>query len=134
MEKKNGKIIELDIGLFIRKKAKGFYWLINVVLKGYNSRNIPLGTVLGLLFFLVDINDIVEKLLSIVRLFTDDTSLACSSSNIHDTEGILNHDLLVLSTWRKQWLIDFYPSKSEAIIFSCNDAYHSPNHVRRCSA
>ena len=62
---------------------------------------VPQGTVLGPLFFLVYINDIVENLLSIVRLFADDTSLACSSASIRDIEGILNHDLLVLSTWRK---------------------------------
>ena len=88
---------------------------------------VPQGTVLGPLFFLVYINDIVENLLSIVRLFADDTSLACSSASIRDIEGILNHDLLVLSTWRKQWLVDFNPSKTEAIIFSCNDAYYFPN-------
>ena len=63
---------------------------------------VPLGTVLGPLFFLVYINDIVEKLLSIVRLFADDTSLSCSSASMCDIEDILNHDLLVLSTWRKQ--------------------------------
>ena len=44
--------------------------------------------------FFVYINDIVENLLSIVRLFADDTSLPCSSANIRDIEGILNHDLL----------------------------------------
>ena len=88
---------------------------------------VPQGTLLGPLFFLVYINDIVEYLLSIVRLFADDTSLACSSASIRDIEGIFNHDLLVLSTWRKQWE-DFNPSKTEAIIFVfCNDAYHFPN-------
>ena len=88
---------------------------------------VPQGTVLGPLFFLVYIYDIVENLLSIVRLFADDTSLACSSASIRDIESILNYDLLVLSTWRKQWLVDFNLSKTEAIIFSCNDAYQFPN-------
>ena len=69
----------------------------------------------------------VENLLSIVRLFADDTLLACSCAGMCDIEGILNYDLLVLSTWRKQWLVDFNPSKTEAIIVSCNDAYHFPN-------
>ena len=63
---------------------------------------VPQGTVLGPLVFLVYINDIVENLLSIVRLFADNTSLACSTASMHDIEGILNHDLLILSTWRKQ--------------------------------
>ena len=88
---------------------------------------VPRGTILGQLFSLVYINDIVENLLSIVRLFADDTSLTCSSASMRDIEGILNHDVLVLSTWREQWLVDFNLSKTEAIIFSCNDAYHFPN-------
>ena len=47
-----------------------------------------------LMFFnnYVYINDIVETLFSIVRLFADDTSLVCSSASIRDTEGILNYD------------------------------------------
>ena len=65
----------------------------------------------------------------IVRLLADDSSLACSSASMRDIEGILNHDLLVLSTWKKQWLVDFNPSKTEAIICSCNDAYRFPNLV-----
>ena len=88
---------------------------------------VPQGTVLGPLFFLVYINDIVENLLSIVRLFADNTSLACSSASMRDIEGILNHDLFVLPTRRKQWLVDFNLNKTEAIVFSCNDAYHFPN-------
>ena len=91
------------------------------------------GTVLGPLFFLDYINDIAENLLSIVQLFADETSVACSSASMRDIVGILNHDLLLLSTWRKQWLVDFNPSKTEAIIFSCNDAYHVfGSYVRRC--
>ena len=86
----------------------------------------PQGTVLGSLFFFIYINDIVENVLSIVQLFADDTSLTCSSASIRDIEGILNHDMLELSTWRKQWLVDFNPRKKETIIFSCNDAYHFP--------
>ena len=91
------------------------------------NAGVPQGTILGPLFFFVYIYDIVENLLSIVRLFADDTSLACSSANVRDIEGILNPDVLVFSIWRKQCLVDFNPSKTKAIIFSCNDAYHFPN-------
>ena len=105
----------MDIKLFIRKKAKGLRWLINVVPEGYKSRSTP-GNRSWPPIFLSYINDIAENLLSIVRLFADDTSLACSSASIRDIEGILNQDLLVLSTWRKQWLVGFNPSKTEAIL------------------
>ena len=85
-------------------------------------------------FFLVCINNVVENLLStcIVRLFADDNSLAYSSADKCDIEDILNHDLLVLSTWRKQWLVNFNPSKTEAIVFSCYDISFSESFVRRC--
>ena len=44
------------------------------------------------------VNDVIESLLSLTRLFADDSSLFFSSSNPRDIEGILNHDLaLILS-------------------------------------
>ena len=48
----------------------------------------------------------------------DDTSLAFSSSDVKDTEGILNHDLKMIASWAKQWLVSFNPSKTLAILFS----------------
>ena len=82
------------------------------------SAGVPQGSVLGPLFFLVYINDIAEHLLSITRIFADDTSLAFTASNVTDIEGILNHDLCVISDWSNQWLVDFNPNKTEAILFT----------------
>jgi hypothetical protein len=58
------------------------------------------GSVLGHLLFLIDINDIGEKLLSLIRLFADDTSLGYSSQNVVEIENVINHDLCELNTWR----------------------------------
>ena len=44
------------------------------------------------------VNDIAENLSSITRLFADDTSLAVISSSLADLEGILNHDLRIISS------------------------------------
>jgi hypothetical protein len=66
----------------------------------------------------VYVNDIVENLLSITRLFADDTSLSCTTSNLDELEGILNHDLFLIHSWSKQWLVDFNPQKTEAILFA----------------
>lgn len=79
---------------------------------------VPQGSVLGPLLFLIYVNDISEQLLSLTRLFADDSSLFVSASNLRDIEGILNHDLLIIAKWAIQWLVNFNPSKTEAILFS----------------
>ena len=58
------------------------------------STRVPQGSVLGPLIY---VNDIVEHLVNISHLFADDTSLSFTSSNINDIEGILNHDLRVIT-------------------------------------
>ncbi|MCG8095193.1 MAG: hypothetical protein JAZ17_16505 [Candidatus Thiodiazotropha endolucinida] len=79
---------------------------------------VPQGSVLGPLLFLIYVNDISDSLLSLTRLFADDSSLFCAASSIADIEGIINHDLLILSRWAKQWLITFNPLKTEAVLFT----------------
>ena len=78
---------------------------------------VPQGSVLGPLLFLIYVNDITESLLSIVRLFADDTSLACTTSNTVDLESILNHDLDIITKWSKQWLLTFNAAKTEVLYF-----------------
>ena len=90
--------------------------------------DVPQGSVLGLLLFLIYVNDISENLLSISRLFADDTSLACSAAAVQDIQGILNHDLLMISYWAKQWLVTFNPQKTVAMIFAAKTV-PSPNLV-----
>ena len=76
-----------------------------------NSRGIhagiPQGSVLRPLLLLIYVNDILDSLLSLTRLFADDSSLFCAASSITDIEGIIDHDLFILSRWAKQWLITF---------------------------
>ena len=91
------------------------------------NAGVPQGSVLGPLLFLVYVNDISENLLSISRLFADDTSLACSASLTADMEGILNHDLIMISHWANQWLVTFHPSKTVAMVFSGTKNVQLPN-------
>ena len=81
------------------------------------TAGVPQGSVLGPLLFLIYVNDISENLISLTRLFADDSSLFVSATNIIDLEGILNHDLLIITNWAKQWLIKFNPNKTEAMFF-----------------
>jgi hypothetical protein len=57
-----------------------------------NTTYVPQGSVIDPLLFLVYINDIGEKLLSLSRLFADDTSLGYSSQNVIEIENVINHD------------------------------------------
>ena len=82
------------------------------------NAGVPQGSVLGPLLFLVYVNDISESLLSLTRLYADDNSLFYSATNLNDIEGIMNHDLRILVNWAAQWLINFNPLKTEAILFT----------------
>ena len=64
------------------------------------------------------VNDIADNLLSLVRLFADDSSLFFSAANLRDIEGIINHDLGLISVWAKKWLVDFNPIKTVAMLFT----------------
>ena len=82
------------------------------------NAGVPQGSVLGPLFFLIYVNDITESLLSISRLYADDSSLAVSSNNIDYIETTLNHDLQLISNWAERWLVNFNPSKTEVMFLT----------------
>ena len=70
------------------------------------NAGVPQGSVLGPLLFLIYVNDISESLLSISRLFADDSSLSVSSNDTAIIESILNHDLDCINQWAKKWLVE----------------------------
>ena len=72
-------------------------------------------------------NDISDSLLSLSRLFADDSFLFCSAASIPDIESIINHDLRILVAWANQWLIKFNPLKTEAILFTLKQFENFPN-------
>jgi hypothetical protein len=91
------------------------------------TAGVPQGSVLGPLLFLIYVNDISNSLLSLTRLFADDSSLYCSASSLNDIEGMLNHDLHLISNWAKTWLVNFNPQKTEAVLFSLRHSNIVPN-------
>ena len=82
------------------------------------NAGVPQGSVLGPLLFLIYVNDIADNLVSVARLYADDSSLAASTNDIDEMEILLNTDMNTISEWAKQWLVTFNPNKTEAIIFS----------------
>ncbi|MCG7879943.1 MAG: reverse transcriptase domain-containing protein [Candidatus Thiodiazotropha endolucinida] len=93
------------------------------------NAGVPQGSVLGPLLFLVYVNDIADSLLSLTRLFADDSSLFYSASSLDDIQGIINHDLRILSAWSKQWLVTFNSLKTEAVLFTLKKFEHHPDIV-----
>jgi hypothetical protein len=69
----------------------------------YVSAGVPQGSVPGPLLFLFYINDIGDKLLSLSRLFADDTSLGYASQDEAQIKYVINHDLHELGDWSNRW-------------------------------
>ena len=70
------------------------------------------GLVLGPLFFLVYINDLVENVSSDAKLFADDTSLFTVVYAADQSD----RDLKVISDWAYQWKMQFNPDKNKQAI------------------
>ena len=96
----NGNALQL-IKSFLHKRCQ------RVVLKGQSQSSswlstradVPQGSVLGPLFFLIYINDLPEGLNSEVKLFADDTSLYSIVNCVNTSASTLNSDLLKMQEW-----------------------------------
>ena len=74
------------------------------------------GSVLGPLFFLVYINDLVDNISSDAKLFADDMSLFTVVYDVDVATDKLNRDLEVISNWAHQWKMQFNPDKNKQAI------------------
>ena len=92
------------------------------------SAGVPQGSVLGPLFFLVYINDLVENVDSDVKMFADDTSLFSVVCDEATTAQQLHRDLERVRLWAWQWKMEFNAIKTEEVIFSAKRIKpHHPN-------
>ena len=87
--------------------------LQRVVLNGQTSSwrpvlaDVPQGSILDPLLFLVYINDLPNGLKSNAKLFADDTSLFTIVKDKNESADVLNNDLLLISKWAYDWKILF---------------------------
>ena len=73
----------------------------------------PQGSVLGLLFFLIYINDLRLGLTTTVKLFADDTSLFSVVNNASVSTSRLNNDLVKIRNWAFSWKMSFNPDPTK---------------------
>ena len=87
---------------------------------------VPQGSILGLLLFLVYINDLPNKSISSANLFADNTSLFTIVKGKNESANTLSNDLLLISKWTCNRKILFNPDPgkpTQEVIFS-----NSSNH------
>ena len=75
---------------------------------------------------MIYVNDIAESVSSLTSLFADGSSLYFAGSSLDHIEGIMNRDLLIVFSWASQWLVNFNPNKTEAMLLTLKMSISSP--------
>ena len=78
------------------------------------TTDVPQGSVLGPILFLIYINDLPDELASNILLFADDTAVYLTIGG-EDDSNMLQQDLDILSVWESQWDMKFDPSKCQVV-------------------
>ena len=71
--------------------------------------------------FISYINDLPNGIVSICKIFADDTSIFSKVFDKNSSQNILNNDLSIISEWAFQWKMQFNPDPNK----QANDIYFS---------
>ena len=77
---------------------------------------VPQGSVLRPRSFLIYINDLPNGMVSICKVFDDDTSLFSNTTHKEQLSLELNNDLDLISAWAFQWKMLFNPDPTKQTI------------------
>ena len=75
------------------------------------------GPVLGPCLFIVFINNLVDRVASIIRLFADDTTVYRLVASATDQQR-LQEDLHKLEQWESEWDMDFHSDKCSILFIT----------------
>ena len=79
---------------------------------------VPQGSVLGLLLFLIYVNDMYRSSQKLdFYLFADDTNLLYAEKDLKKLEIVVNEELLKLSEWLNSNKLSLNPTKSNFVVF-----------------
>ncbi len=97
------------------------------VVEGHSSSlrhmncGVPQGSILGPLLFICYVKDLQRHCLySMPCVYADDTALLCTGDNPEIVEGMLQHDLNVLSKWFVVNKLSVNVGKTKAMLFTSN--------------
>ena len=79
------------------------------------------------LLFLIYINDIIQDIESVIKLFADDTSMYLFLENPHVWAEILNNDLDQIMQLANKWKLEFNERKSELMNITKNKNHRFRN-------
>jgi hypothetical protein len=78
------------------------------------SAGVPQNLSLGPLLFNIYINDLADKLVSLSRLFADDTSFGYSNQDTMQLKNVIDHDLNEMDLWSKSGLCHLILTKQKS--------------------
>ena len=108
----SGNLLNLLRGFLNERKQR-------VVLNGqfstleHVSTEVPQGSILDSLLFLIYINDPTEGLSSNAKLFEDNRSMFSVIHDIQTSVNNLNKELEIISKWATQWKMNFNPNTTK---------------------
>ena len=89
--------------------------VLNGLTSGWRKINsgVPQGSVLGPFLFLIYINELPDGIISMCKVFADNTSLFSKVIEINKSVTELNTDLEKISQWPYRWKMQFNPDSNK---------------------